>query len=74
MRAVVTLYYSDAFIRHSALPDPLDLDSRGGETHEWPPANVLSLSSGSTPMPDMPLCTPGQRKRCRRPAGIRWVP
>ena len=26
-----------AFIRHGALPDPRDLDSRGGEIHEWVP-------------------------------------
>ena len=24
-----------AFIRHSALPDPRDLDARGGEQHAW---------------------------------------
>ncbi len=24
-----------AFIRHSALPDPRDLDARGGERHAW---------------------------------------
>lgn len=32
------LYAPAAFIRHGALPDPLDLDARGGETHEWIPA------------------------------------
>ena len=26
-----------AFIRHGALPDPKDLDSRGGEVHDWLP-------------------------------------
>ena len=26
-----------AFIRHGALPDPRDLDRRGGEVHEWIP-------------------------------------
>ena len=32
------LYAPGAFIRHGALPDPLDLDARGGETHEWIPS------------------------------------
>ena len=32
------LYAPGAFIRHGALPDPSDLDARGGETHEWIPA------------------------------------
>ena len=32
------LYSPAAFIRHGALPDPLDLDARGGERHEWVPA------------------------------------
>ena len=32
------LYAPAAFIRHSALPDPSDLDVRGGEKHEWIPA------------------------------------
>ena len=26
-----------AFLRHGAIPDPRDLDSRGGERHEWVP-------------------------------------
>ena len=26
-----------AFIRHGALPDPRDLDARGGERHAWAP-------------------------------------
>ncbi len=31
------LYAPGAFIRHGALPDPADLDARGGETREWIP-------------------------------------
>ena len=31
------LYAPGAFVRHGALPDPLDLDARGGEKHEWIP-------------------------------------
>jgi hypothetical protein len=30
-------YSPAAFIRHGALPDPRDLDHRGGEQHEWCP-------------------------------------
>ncbi len=30
-------YAPAAFIRHGALPDPLDLDERGGERHDWVP-------------------------------------
>ncbi len=31
------LYSPGAFIRHGALPDPRDLDARGGEQHVWTP-------------------------------------
>ena len=31
------LFAPGAFIRHGALPDPRDLDARGGEKHEWVP-------------------------------------
>ena len=31
------LYSPGAFIRHGALPDPMDLDARGGEKHAWVP-------------------------------------
>ena len=31
------LYAPGAFIRHSVLPDPRDLDARGGEKHAWIP-------------------------------------
>lgn len=31
------LYAPAAFTRHSVLPDPRDLDARGGEQHEWIP-------------------------------------
>ncbi len=30
-------YAPGAFIRHGALPEPRDLDHRGGERHEWCP-------------------------------------
>ena len=30
-------YCPAAFIRHGALPDPRDLDHRGGERHAWSP-------------------------------------
>ena len=31
-----SLWYSPpAFIRHGAIPDPADLDRRGGEKHDW---------------------------------------
>lgn len=32
------LYAPAAFIRHGALPDPLDLDARGEDEHECVPA------------------------------------
>ena len=35
--AEAVLYAPGAFIRHGALPDPLDLDARGGETVAWLP-------------------------------------
>ena len=31
------LHAPAAFIRHSVLPNPLDLDARGGEKQEWIP-------------------------------------
>lgn len=31
LRAAALLYSPAAFIRHSVLPDPLDLEARGGE-------------------------------------------
>lgn len=31
------LFAPAAFIRHGVLPDPRDLDGRGGEKHEWLP-------------------------------------
>ncbi len=40
MRAIgidSVLYAPGSFIRHGALPDPLDLDARGGEKHAWVP-------------------------------------
>lgn len=35
--ADAVLYAPGAFIRHGALPDPLDLDARGGEKVAWRP-------------------------------------
>lgn len=37
MRRNAILYAPGAFIRHGALPDPRDLDARGGEHHAWVP-------------------------------------
>ena len=37
MRRNAILYAPAAFIRHGALPDPRDLDARGGERHAWVP-------------------------------------
>ena len=31
------VYAPPAFIRHGAIPDPRDLDARGGERHAWIP-------------------------------------
>lgn len=31
------MYAPAAFLRHGAIPDPRDLDERGGERHEWIP-------------------------------------
>ena len=31
------MFAPGAFLRHGAIPDPRDLDSRGGERHEWIP-------------------------------------
>ena len=31
------LFAPGAFIRHGALPDPMDLDARGGDNHAWVP-------------------------------------
>ena len=31
------MYAPAAFLRHGAVPDPRDLDRRGGEHHEWAP-------------------------------------
>lgn len=37
MRRNAILYAPAAFIRHGALPDPRELDARGGERHAWAP-------------------------------------
>ncbi len=31
------MYAPAAFLRHGAIPDPRDLDRRGGERHDWAP-------------------------------------
>ena len=31
------MYAPPAFLRHGAIPDPRDLDGRGGERHQWTP-------------------------------------
>lgn len=37
MRRDAIRFAPAAFIRHGALPDPADLDARGGERHAWVP-------------------------------------
>ncbi len=37
IRANALMYSPAAFLRHGALPDPRDLDGRGGERHQWTP-------------------------------------
>ena len=37
MRWNAIVYAPAAFIRHGALPDPRDLDARGGERYAWTP-------------------------------------
>lgn len=37
MRLEALWYSPPAFIRHGAIPDPADLDDRGGEKHDWIP-------------------------------------
>ena len=37
IRRDAVMFAPAAFLRHGALPDPKDLDSRGGETEEWAP-------------------------------------
>ena len=37
MRRDAVRFAPAAFIRHGALPDPKDLDARGGERHGWLP-------------------------------------
>ena len=34
-RADAAMYGPGAFIRHGAVPDPLELDGRGGERFDW---------------------------------------
>ena len=37
IRMNALMYSPAAFLRHGALPDPRDLDGRGGERHQWTP-------------------------------------
>ena len=37
IRREALMFAPAAFLRHGAVPDPKDLDSRGGETEEWAP-------------------------------------
>ncbi len=40
------LYAPAAFTRHATIPDPRDLDARGGERHEWlPPPDSRTLEA-----------------------------
>ena len=37
IRMEALMYAPAAFLRHGAIPDPRDLDRRGGEQYEWSP-------------------------------------
>ena len=37
IRMEALMYAPAAFLRHGAIPDPRDLDRRGGEPYEWTP-------------------------------------
>ena len=37
IRMNALMYSPAAFLRHGAIPDPRDLDGRGGERHQWTP-------------------------------------
>ena len=37
IRRDALMFSPAAFLRHGAIPDPRDLDTRGGETEEWAP-------------------------------------
>ena len=37
IRMNALMFAPAAFLRHGALPDPRDLDGRGGERHQWTP-------------------------------------
>lgn len=37
IRLEALMFAPAAFLRHGAIPDPRDLDRRGGEHHEWAP-------------------------------------
>ena len=47
-------YAPPAFQRHGALPDPLDLDPRGGELHEWIPGSWAGWTVEQRPCPWCP--------------------
>ena len=48
------LYAPPAFRRHGALPDPRDLDRRGGEWFEWVPGNWSPFMTIEHPTPPPP--------------------
>ena len=47
IRVDAAMYSPGAFIRHGAVPDPLELDARGGERFDWMGRRTRP-SSGST--------------------------
>ena len=54
IRENALLYAPPAFRRHGALPDPRDLDRRGGEWFEWVPGNWSPLMTIEHPTPPPP--------------------
>ena len=48
------MYAPPAFRRHGALPDPRDLDRRGGEWFEWVPGNWSPFMTIQHPTPQPP--------------------
>ena len=54
VRENALLYAPPAFRRHGALPDPRDLDRRGGEWFEWVPGNWSPFMTIEHPTPPPP--------------------
>ena len=54
IRENALLYAPPAFRRHGALPDPRDLDRRGGEWFEWVPGNWSPFMTIEHPTPPPP--------------------